>query len=52
MNPFNISIKNDENSTFFQTSLFPPEIPEIQESTMQVPCDVHSIFDPDHSVPK
>ena len=28
-----------------------PEIPEIQETTHQVPCGVHSIFDPDESVP-
>ena len=28
-----------------------PEIPEIQETTHQVPCGVHSIFGPDESVP-
>ena len=29
----------------------PPEIPEIQETTHQVPCGAHSIFDPVHKVP-
>ena len=28
-----------------------PQIPEIQETTYQVPCGVHSIFDPAHKVP-
>ena len=28
-----------------------PEIPEIQESTHQVPCGEHSIFDPNNNVP-
>ena len=28
-----------------------PAIPEIQESTYQVPCGVHSIFDPAYKVP-
>ena len=28
-----------------------PAIPEIQESTYQVPCGPHSIFDPDQKVP-
>ena len=28
-----------------------PEIPEIQETTQQVPCGKHSIFDPDEQVP-
>ena len=32
-------------------SLDTPEIPEIQETTHQVPCGVHSIFDPAHKVP-
>ena len=53
--PFSVSdgnVNSDANQSHLASQgLGLPEIPEIQETTYQAPCGVHSIFDPAHKVP-